>query len=296
MTAMQSKLKINPPPSADGVASAMSNVFERLRNVQSETVERAKAVETQRGLLDEDRQRMTADHEELDGMRGEVEAKLAGLGIETEKVQRDVQAAEEFRAELDHQREKCSLKVEQLDSREELLSARQDEVEESGKELLKKEDAAAQTARDCEAKLRELASQQAETQRQVVSLNDERNGLADRKAQLGERSDRLDVYATELDGSRGALEAMQAQLLRDQSEITTHREALLTQIGRPTEGAAGASDSADERAKTESELQDASRPATVSTASRPVPKAGGGSAAEQFRKLRRDAKRKSIGL
>ena len=54
--------------------------------------------------------------------------------------------------------------------------------------------------------------------------------------------------------------------------------------------------SPDAPAKRTDESGSASRSVSIPKAPKSTPKAGGGSSTEQFRKLRRDAKRKSIGL
>ena len=87
---------------------------------------------------------------------------------------------------------------------------------------------------------------------------------------------------------------MRDQVLRDQSEIATHREALLTQIGRQADSVGGASQSSG-RASNGAGKNGATS-GSVSIPKAPKPKTGGGSSTDQFRKLRRDAKRKSIGL
>lgn len=267
----------------------MSNAFQTLRNANAEVIDRFQDLTTKQRLLDEDRQRITADHAELSGLRGEVEAKLVDLAETTEKVQQDTQAIDAKREEAARDAERLSRLDEELDSREQMIAERKRNTEESARRLAEKEESVVRAGQECEKRLGQQASQREEIQQRSDSLNDQ-------QGQLGERSDQLELYAKELDGSRSALEAMQIQLLRDQSEIASHREALLTQIGRQADCVGGAIQSTDAPAKRSDDNGSASRPVSIPQAPKSIPKAGGGSSAEQFRKLRRDAKRKSIGL
>ncbi len=303
MAAAQSSLQIEPPPSSEGVARAMSSAFQALRNANAEVIDHFKDVTSQRQHLDEDRKRITAERQsqlagqaELSGLRGEVEAKLVEVAEATEKVQQDAQAIDAEREEAARDAERLARLDEELGSREQVIAERRRNMDVSIKCLTEKEESVARAGQKVEEELGELASQREKIQQESDSVND-------RQSQLGERSDQLELYAKELDGSRSALEAMQVQLLRDQSEIAVHREALLTQIarqagstGRQADGVGGAIESPDAPAKRTDESGSASSSVSIPKAPKSTPKAGGGSSAEQFRKLRRDAKRKSIGL
>lgn len=289
MAAAQSNLQIEPPPNSQGVARAMSNAFQALHSANAEVIDRFQEATTQRKHLDEDRKSQLAGQAELSGLRDEVEAKLVDVAKATEKVQQDAEAIGAKREEAAREAERLTQLHEELGSREQVIAERQKDMEESVKWLTEKEESVARAGQQYEDGLGELASQREQIQQESDSVND-------RQSRLAEQSDQLELYAKELDGSRSALEAMQVQLLRDQSEIALHREALLTQIGRQGEGVGRANQSPDVPAKRPDENDSASRSVSIPKAPKPTPKAGGGSSAEQFRKLRRDAKRKSIGL
>lgn len=289
MAVMQANLQIEPPPSTESVSLAVSNAFQVLRRAHVDVVEQFQDLAAGRQRLEEDLHRITADQAELSALRIDVEAKLSDLAASTHKVQEDAQAVETQRKDAVRDAERLARLVDELDSREQVLAERQRKTDESAKSLAEKEESVAKAGEQYEEALRQLVPQREEIERQSQALK-ERHG------RLAERSDELDLHAKELDGSRDALVAMRDQLLRDQSEIASHREALLTQIGRQVDCGDGANQASDASAKRAGKNGASSGAVSIPKAPKPKPKAGGGSSTDQFRKLRRDAKRKSIGL
>ena len=104
--------------------------------------------------------------------------------------------------------------------------------------------------------------------------------------ELAAQEEHLDAQAAELSDTKSTLRSMQAQLAEGQKEVAVQREQLLDRLGGapplPTEIRQG---------RIESEE---STPVDSSVES--VPKPASSQAAAQFRKLRRDAKRKVVGL
>jgi DNA repair exonuclease SbcCD ATPase subunit len=121
-----------------------------------------------------------------------------------------------------------------------------------------------------------------------LALEPERQELQRWRDELAARAHEMDARACELAKARDAMAAMQAQVTRDNEEIAIQRDELLQRLGSvplitipSTNGNGG------------SRLSTSLRHEPVLVG---VPKPAGGAAAEQFRKLRRDAKRRAIGV
>lgn len=273
--AAQSSLQIELPPSAEGVTTAMSVVIEAIRCAHHDVFEQSETVKAQCCRLDEERRRYADDREEFDGLREDVESKLIGLAESTKKVEQLAVANEATRVEVAQENARAARRVEELDLRERNITDANLKQKESAKCLAVKEEKLARARQACDDERKQLEPQRKEIRRQ--------------KEGLEERSEKLDAYAEELAGSRTALETMQHQLGRDQEEIATQRQSLLSKIG-------GAIQSPDAPEAKQQKKAARSEPTAAPKARGPGPKTGGGSSAGQFRKLRRDAKRKSIGL
>ena len=120
---------------------------------------------------------------------------------------------------------------------------------------------------------------------QKEALESQRLELERRQQELEERSRQLEARDAELGELRETLIAMQTQLADDQKDVAAQRKALLRQLG-----------GADQSGAMREGWQDAQDPSAqdhVPQRHHPKPAAA---AADQFRKLRRDAKRKAIGV
>ncbi len=91
------------------------------------------------------------------------------------------------------------------------------------------------------------------------------------------------TYAKELAGTRDTLAYLQAQVAQGQLEVAAQRDELLQRLGGARQIPVTARSE-----NHQPEIQEEPSPASA-------PKPAASRAAEQFRKLRRDAKRKAIG-
>lgn len=130
-----------------------------------------------------------------------------------------------------------------------------------------------------------LQRDRAELEQLETDLKSERQGLEHRELQLAARAEQLEAYAAELADTREDLMQMREQLALGQQEVAARREELRAHVGAPP------------RFPLRPGHAVAPIDVTVSlpTAGKGKPKPAAGQAAEQFRKLRRDAKRRAIG-
>ncbi len=110
--------------------------------------------------------------------------------------------------------------------------------------------------------------------------------LERRETEFSARSKEIEAYAAELDGTRKTLLTMQEQLELAQKEVATQREELLRRLGGTSQMPLIAK-TPDRNVGQISDLE-------IESPGKPKPAAS--PAAEQFRKLRRDAKRRAIGV
>jgi len=115
------------------------------------------------------------------------------------------------------------------------------------------------------------------------AIEHDRSVIASEKAELDVKANGIAAKEAELSAAREALAAMQSQLTRDSEELARKREAILKAVG-----GSAITPAADETGSIDS-APDAFEPLPVPSRT-PKP----ASSADQFRKLRRDAKRKTL--
>jgi len=109
--------------------------------------------------------------------------------------------------------------------------------------------------------------------------------LKEREADISSRMRQLETDTAELAAAREMVFTMQAQLERDHHEVASQREELLQRLGITPPRAAAPQPSRRAAAVHAPSWRSSSEPKPAST-----------DGAEQFRKLRRDSKRKAIGV
>ncbi len=139
---------------------------------------------------------------------------------------------------------------------------------------------------ELEAKFVELAEKIRNLDRQRSDIESSSAQLHDGQSALAVRSQQLDDYAAELAATRDALGTMQTQLSREQRDLATQRQELLQRLGSST-------CSLPEPPNVEA-VPDASEQSEVLQSRLPKPAACRPS--DQFRKMRRDTKRRAIGV
>lgn len=186
---------------------------------------------------------------------------------------------------------------EQLGRDAEELQLENDRIETDRQQLVRQQEELAERREDFEVDLVNLKEMAAELGQQRESIESQFSGqkealesqqleLERRKQELEERSRQIEARDAELGELRETLLAMQAQLADDQKEVAAQREALLRQLG----------DSDQSGPMREGRQNVQNPPAQANVPQKHHPKPAAAAAADQFRKLRRDAKRKAIGV
>ncbi len=150
------------------------------------------------------------------------------------------------------------------------LEELQSHVVSAESELKKREQAVLAAQREVENRLRELAPKQKELDLRALDL----------EAQTTE----LEQRGSELEELREALTEMQSQLKTDHDEVSAHRQELLKRLSRLPE----------QHAENQEPMPAMVEMPPDSNGWAPKPAATGG--VDQYRKLRRDAKRRAIGV
>lgn len=275
MNTLQSTQSIDPPPSPLHMTRAMADAVQGFRDVQSILVEQSESVEQRTLQIDEDLERIDVDRDELAGLRREVETKLTDLAASTESSQREKSEIESKALEIAGEHKRLTTRSAEIEAREQQLSAQRLTDEVTARSLAESKESIARERKQCREELQQLAPQREEIQKQ--------------SAALAQRTEQLDSHAAELEETRSTLETLQHQIAHDQREVASQRETLLSKIGSTGNTASESKAEPDgtrlrpgEKSTHGSQLQ--------------APKPGAGNAAAQFRKLRRDAKRKAIGI
>jgi len=139
---------------------------------------------------------------------------------------------------------------------------------------------------DLETRTASIARIERETDAKARELEPKKQDLERREQELRSWSEQVEVQTAEMTQTREVLTDMQAQLEHDHKEVSAHRDELLqrlSQFGPRTAPPVPA-------APVEPEKPSAAHPSGRS------PKPAVAQAVDQFRKLRRDAKRKAIGV
>lgn len=260
-----------PLPSPSDVQRLAQEALQRLKSAQAQLHLEAEALSQEFLQMDRDREELKNVRAELQTQQGQTasdRAQLETLRCDVERCQAEVsQAHEQFQAEC------------------QTLKAKKDEVEVLRNNLARERDEHAATvaliaereraAEFAERRLNELAQE----------LQPRQQAVEQQELELSSRTEQLESYAGELTEMRETLIRLQEQLAQSQHEVSHQREELLARLGSTP-----APMTAPRRLDQKFEAVEA-----VPTLPGSKPKSAGGVAADQFRKLRRDAKRRAIG-
>lgn len=260
-----------PLPNPEDVQRLAQDALQRLKVAQTQLHQEAEALSNEFLQIDRDREELKRVRAELQSQQGrtaEERAKLDALRIEVDQT----------RLEIQQSNEQCQGERQALDAKkEEFLILRNNLARE-------RDEHAASVAIIAE---RERAIELAERRLNDMAneLQPRQQSLEQREAEIAARTEQLEAYANELTELRETLIRMQEQLAQSQHEVAHQREELLSRLGStPVPSTAPR--------KLEQKFEPVQ---AVPTLNGNKPKSAGGVAAEQFRKLRRDAKRRAIG-
>lgn len=141
---------------------------------------------------------------------------------------------------------------------------------------------------DVDRQRNEMSSRVSEMESMKVDLENQENEIASRTQQLdADIADQVTV--------RDTLATLQEQLNRDQEEISVQREELMQRLGATTKSSSRKKQAVpvNEASEPDEDLNSEETKPEIDSPKKASPKPASG--ADQFRKLRRDAKRKAIG-
>lgn len=144
----------------------------------------------------------------------------------------------------------------------------------------------------------EIEMQRNEMSSSVSEMDSMKTELQNRENEIFSRTQQLDADMADQANIRDSLATLQEQLNRDQEEIAVHREELMQRLGATTKTAKTSTRNKQAVSVDETTHPDEDLVAEESEPKKDSPKKASpkpASGADQFRKLRRDAKRKAIG-
>lgn len=282
VTAVGQEFRALSPPGTADLQRTARDTLDVIRKAHEQLHHDMAALAKRQQGLGQEREDMLASRrslemlsDELDAKQDEQKAQLAELNKDLAKIATSAAAAETGRQELerDHQ----AVEAQRL----ELTEAQRRQVQ------------AAETLGE-----RERAVQEEESKviRQAEELAPLRNALDQRQLDMQAQSEQLESLDAELSEKHRMLATLQEQLVHEQQQIADQRRIMFERLGTENQVASGdttapvpAKGAPDQTGVTQPVESVAQAPVTA-----PQPPAGG--KADQFRKLRRDAKRRAIGV
>lgn len=258
-----------PFPEPTEVLSSLGQMLSAFKTAQEELRTEVFEVQHRNDQLDGRQEELKRLQEHIAEQRATCEEQLCLLAERTT-------AVEQAREELEAHSRAFTLAQEAMDSDREALANQEDELQQIREEQLNLQRSLDQRQSMMDATERDLAAQ-------VEQLNEaEQKFAADRDA-FEVRATAARKKMEEIEHTKATLAEIQGQLTQEQQEVAAQRADLLGRIGRdiPAEIAMGPSEPSN------------TAPGKPSAA--PAKRTELDSATKQFRKLRRDAKRKVIG-
>ena len=248
---------------------------EQLRHEVAAVAQREQELEQERVGINSSGRSLEVLSEELHAKREDQEAQLAKLNEQVAEITATAEGIESDRRTLEQEHQ--------------ALAAQQSSLEEVQRQQAEAANALAE---------RERASNENEARlsRQIKELEPLRHTLDERQAELEERSEHLANFESELTEKHRLLATLQEQLTEEQRQVAQQRRIMFDRLGTPEQGESdGPTVSMPTREvdRPTGVTEEAVKVNAVPVAT-PQPAAGG--KADQFRKLRRDAKRRAIGV
>ncbi|MCH7993069.1 MAG: hypothetical protein IIB57_01345 [Planctomycetes bacterium] len=278
--AQQSKA-MNVPDTADLQRTARETLdvirqaHEQLRHEVAAVAQRQRELEQEREGINSSRRSLEVLSEELEVKRGDQEVQLAELNKQVAELATSADRIESDRITLQREHE--------------ALAAKQASLEDAQRQQT-------EAAKALDERGRVFSENEARLGKQIKELEPLRCTLDQRQTELEERSEQLASFETELTEKHRMLATLQDQLTEEQQQVARQRRLMLERFGTPEQVDSDrrtVSRPTPEMEEPTGVTQVAVKETTVPVAT-PQPAAGG--KADQFRKLRRDAKRRAIGV
>jgi len=252
-------------PDAGRVQDLARQALQSLRTAQEHIRANAENARTEQVRIFDEREQLTKRESLLAGQRRDIEAQVSEIVKRT--------------AEIEGSRK-------QLEAEAQVVAQRQTECKKSEARFAEQEQKLASAAQALAGRETALTHSERELESRVCAIESGKRDLVLHEKELAAQREQLNRQATELDETRETLASMQAQLTRDHQETSKQRDELLKRLDRVKQVVP-------------------SRPEIVGVAEEPIsaqatplrgPKPAIVQSVDQFRKLRRDSKRKAIGV
>lgn len=259
-------------PDPGRVQQLARQAVQALRVAQEHVRVDAEGARTERERIAEERERLAASEAHLADQRRDFEVQLADIVKKTADLERQTSDVNAARKQLEDDAKALVQRQTEWKTGEARLAEHEQRQAVAALALASREKALAQSERELEIRVRALEPRKRELEQQEKELTAQRR--------------QLDVQVTELNETRKTLTAMQTQLTRDHQEIAIQREELSQRLDSVARVAPSRSES----------VGIAEAPVSARVTPMRGPKPAVAQAVDQFRKLRRDAKRKAIGV
>lgn len=250
--------------------------------VQRTAQEAVQAFRTLRERLKSDTERLNSERERLasendrivklesdNRRRSEsIDSRLAEIKQQSNAMHQQQESVAEATMQIEREKKTLCDRAEEMDARVARLAEDEKSHGEHIRSVADREDAAASLQREVETQLKQFKARDAE--------------LKQNEKDYAERSRDLKVQHSELIEVRETVLALQDQLADDHQAVASHREQLLKKLD----------DAIPNRPQPVKDMPGGPKPAARSGSPKPASNNG----VDQFRKLRRDAKRKVIGV
>lgn len=267
-TRTQTSVPAAPDPAR--VHELADHAMQAIKAAQQQVISDARELEDQRSNLDARRNALEAKQSEIEKQREVCEVRLREL--------------QTFQSDLESQRVELRKTLAGIDAERSTLEQQARDLEARNAQIERQRLEQAAVAQSLAEREHDVATAEQRLAASTQSLEQQRLQLQQKETEIARRVDFIEAEAAELESARDAILSLQQQLDRDHETIVGQREELLrrlaaTPISKP--GPRGSQPPAPVE------------PEPVATAANgPKP----GASVDQFRKLRRDAKRKALGV
>ena len=259
-------------PDPGRVQQLARQAVQALRAAQEHVRVDAEGVRIERERIIEEHERLAERESHLADQRRDFEVQLAEIVRMTADIERQTADVDISRKQLEEDAKALVQRQTEWKTGEARLAEHEQRQAAATLALASREKALAQSERELETRVRALERRKRELEQQENELSAQRQ--------------QLDTQVSELNETRKTLTAMQAQLTRDHQEIVVQRDELLQRLGDVARVAPTGTES----------TGIAEEPITANATPMRGPKPAVAQAVDLFRKLRRDAKRKAIGV
>ena len=255
-------------PDRGGVQDRAGNVLQALMTIRERVQQDVEALQDNQQSLETEQKKLAHNQAELAQRRDKCETQ-----------QRDVQTRA---ADLNQQQADVETAFDQLQVNLRKLGADAEQLDAERTRLAEHQEAQARAVATLAEREHALARSEQQMENRTVEQNTRESEFQQQVSEFSAKAKALEADALALATARETVTALQAQLNRDHEEIALQREELLRRL-----------DSAPQVVRTPSNGQSVPAP---STPWQSVPKPASAPKVDRFRKLRRDAKRRAIGV